>query len=102
MLEDEIVELGAFASIVMQDPRFTALTKAFEVQTVDLMLATAPSEVQAREKQYARLNGVRDFLGFLADFASKAIEIQQANMPKPEDNDDPSVHNIYRTDDQEG
>jgi|SRR5882672_12787182 len=99
MTEDEIIELGAFATNLLFNPYVERLIKLWETDCISRTLATTPDQMLLREHVYAQMTGTREFLGFLGDFAAKSKELQDKYAPKPDDIDDPSVHDIYRTDD---
>lgn len=100
MTEDEIIYLGSFAEVFLTNSSAEELIKLWETDCVSRMLSTGPLDGAVREKVYAQMVGTREFLAFLGDFAQKSRELQDKHGPKPEDIDDPSVHDIYRPDDQ--
>ena len=100
MTEDEIIELGSFSTNLLFNPYVDRLIKLWETDCVSRMLASKPEDTVTREHVYAQMVGTREFLSFLGDFAQKGKELQDKYAPKPVDTDDPSVHDIYRPDDQ--
>lgn len=96
MTEDELLELGGWTAALLSSPQFSRICQTFETDCVHMMLGTKPDANTEREELYSRINGVRAFLGFMADFAKQAHQIDEANKPKPEDIDTQEVHDIYK------
>lgn len=96
MMEDEIIELGSFATNFLLSQYTERLIKLWETDCVSRMLSTKSADNTEREHVYSQMIGTREFLAFLGDFAGKSKELQDKYSPKPEDRDDPSVHDLYR------
>lgn len=72
------------------------MCEQFEAAGVHTLLGTPTNAAAEREAIYANINGVRAFLDFIADYAKQAKQIEEQNRPKPQDIDDPEVHDIYK------
>lgn len=100
MTNEEIMELGSFAGHVLLSPYFETLTQAFETDCLNRFLQSKAADTVEREHVYNQLTGVREFLGFLTDFAAQGKKLaEKYETVKEEDIDDPSVHDIYAPDD---
>lgn len=90
---DDISSLGDYCETVLVTEQFNTIIKAYERQIVEQALNTKPEHAELRERIYASLNGVRDFLGFMQEFV---IQRDKLNKPEQADaQDDPAVHDIY-------
>ncbi len=95
LTNEQIIELGAFAGQVLNSPYFVELTSMWETQCVDKMLQTKPTETADREYIYTQMTALRDFFGFLADFAGQSAELSEKYYTPKHTTDDPEVHDIY-------
>lgn len=101
MNDETILELGGFCTELLNSEAFDALIKLYSQQCAVDILHTAPHETKAREGIYAAYQGFEGFLGLTKKFSeahTKLHEQQNAGPTTLIDDDDPSVHDIYRND----
>jgi hypothetical protein len=99
MTEDEIMELGGYSASIMSSPQFATIISQYETSLANGFLSSKPADQAERERIYARYSALHEFLGFMADIVKRSAEIQEEFAPQQDDIDDPSVHDIYRSDD---
>jgi hypothetical protein len=98
MNEETISALGGFCTELLSDEAFKALVAVYSQQCAADILNTHPHEQKAREGIYSAYRGFEDFLGLAKKFSEAYIETLPTTVtPTTEDQDDPSVHDIYRT-----
>jgi hypothetical protein len=94
MTEEEMVVLGEYSETTLTNPWFNKILNEFDKATVGVMLATKPSEADVREKTFASVYALREFLSFMQDFVVAKNKLTNPVVHDPLD--DPSVHDIYR------
>jgi hypothetical protein len=99
MNDETISGLGSFCLELLNSEAFDALTKLYSQQCAVDILNTAPHATKEREGIYAAYQGFEGFLSLMKKFAeaSKQKTLQQDDAETTPDIDDPSVHDIYRT-----
>jgi hypothetical protein len=104
-LNDELISLlGQFCNELLGDERFKVLTEMFGQQCAADMLATKPEHYKKREYIHASYTGFSDFIALVEKFGAahrKLLEEQTQEITGAPDveYDDPSVHDIYSTED---
>lgn len=105
-MNDELIALlGQFSTELLGDDRFKLMTEMFSQQCAADMLATKPEHYKKREYIHASYTGFGDFIALIHKFAEaheKLVKEQtkEINGNTPEEvEDDPSVHDIYSTED---
>ena len=92
MTNDDVVTLGSFGELMLTNPHFNILLNEFDRTTIEAMLATKPEQQAERERLFASVNAVRDFLAFIQEFV---VHKKKLLDPEPVDQwDDPSVHDL--------
>jgi hypothetical protein len=91
-----IIELGLYIEALLLSPEFNQLVNSYEQLQIGSLLATRLEDKDSRERIYAQLTGVREFLNFAAEIRKQAEELTKPE-PDPIDlaMDDPRVHNLF-------
>jgi len=101
MNDETITGLGMLCMELLNSEAFDALTKLYSQQCAVDMLNTEGHEAKKREAIYAAYQGFEGFLSLMKKFAAaaeKQTQLQQQPVEETTLDDDPSVHDIYRTD----
>ena len=98
MNDETISALGLYSKELLSAENFQALIHLFSQQCATDVLGTKPNDASAREQIYASYLGFENFLSLMKKFADaydKLVKEQYEQVQAPDD--DPSVHDIYRT-----
>lgn len=93
--EEEIVALGSWVQITLTSSEFNRILNDFDNSTVKMMLETKPQDKEEREKLFAVVHGMREFIAFMQNYVVEKDHIQNP-QPSLDPTDDPRVHDIYR------
>lgn len=101
MNDETILGLGGFCTELLGSEAFDALTKLYSQQCAVDILGTAPHETKAREGIYAAYQGFEGFLALMKKFSAAHDKLRSKlnadETTRVEHDDDPGVHDIYRT-----
>jgi hypothetical protein len=89
-------EVGDYLQSLLSNQHFQLVSAWFEQTAVQELLSTKHDDKEGRERIYARIAAHRDFLTTLVQIIARQQELTQPQPQDHSDEDDPSVHNIYR------
>jgi hypothetical protein len=84
---EEIVELGMYCEGLLQQEPFRILVEQYELNCFQHFVSTAAHEQKKRDGIYAQFNGLKDFLGMIANVVDAKNKIERALSSDAPDED---------------
>ena len=88
LTEQEILTLGEYCGALMEEAHFNTLVRLSELSAFQAFSNTAASDKEGRERAYAELNGLRNFLAQMLSLVKSRDDLLEAYASTPSSDDD--------------
>jgi hypothetical protein len=85
--DTDIITLGTYCSAIMKDEHFNTLVRMSELSAFQAFSNTAATDKEGRERAYAELNGLRNFLAQMLSLVTQRDELLE-ELATPSSDDD--------------